>query len=126
MREHLTGAPDDFAALLARMQGTAAAGNLIARAANRQLGKSDREAAGVLSTAQRHTHFLDSPRMTSVLGRSDFSFADLKSAVATVFLVLPPDRLAIYARWLRLMLTQSLQDMARTPALPGAPVLYLL
>jgi type IV secretion system protein VirD4 len=126
VREHLTGAPDDFAALLARMQGTAAAGNLIARAANRQLGKSDREAAGVLSTAQRHTHFLDSPRMTSVLGRSDFSFADLKSTVATVFLVLPPDRLATYARWLRLMLTQSLQDMARTPALPGAPVLYLL
>jgi type IV secretion system protein VirD4 len=126
VREHLTGAPNDFAALLARMQGTAAAGNLIARAANRHVGKSDREAAGVLSTAQRHTHFLDSPRMIAVLGRSDFSFADLKSSVASVFLVLPPDRLATYARWLRLMLTQSLQDMARTPALPGAPVLYLL
>ena len=126
LREHLTAAPENFGALLARMQGSAAAGNLIARAANRQLGKSQAEAAGVLSTAQRHTHFLDSPRMTAVLRRSDFAFADLKSRVATVFLVLPPDRLATYARWLRLMLTQSLQDMARATAKPPAPVLYLL
>ncbi len=126
LRDLLTGAPEDFKALLTRMQGTAAAGNLIARAANRHRGKSDAEAAGVLSTAQRHTHFLDSPRMTAVLGRSDFSFADLKAGLATVFLVLPPDRLATYARWLRLMLTQSLQDMARTPARPAAPVLFLL
>ncbi|OYY05881.1 MAG: conjugal transfer protein TraG [Acidocella sp. 35-58-6] len=126
LRDLLTSAPEDFNALLSRMQGTAAAGNLIARAANRHRGKSDAEAAGVLSTAQRHTHFLDSPRMTAVLGRSDFSFADLKAGLATVFLVLPPDRLATYSRWLRLMLTQSLQDMARTPARPAAPVLFLL
>jgi type IV secretion system protein VirD4 len=126
LREHLTAAPDDFGALLVRMQHTPAAGNLIARAANRQLGKDGREAAGVLSTAQRHTHFLDSPRMTAVLGHSDFSFGDLKSGVASVFLVLPPDRLATYARWLRLMVTQSLQDMVQASAAPGFRVLYLL
>lgn len=126
LREHLTAAPDPFSALLGRMQGTAAAGGLIARAANRHRGKDNREAAGVLSAAQRHTHFLDSPRMTAVLDHSDFAFGDLKSRVATVFLVLPPDRLGTYARWLRLMLTQSLQDMARTPDKPPAPVLYLL
>jgi type IV secretion system protein VirD4 len=126
LREHLSAAPDSFMALLARMQGTMAAGGLIARAANRHLGKDRREAAGVLSAAQRHTHFLDSPRMTAALGRSDFAFGELKSRVATVFLVLPPDRLGAYARWLRLMVTQSLQDMARNPAKPPAPVLYLL
>jgi type IV secretion system protein VirD4 len=126
LREHLTTAPDTFTALLARMQGTAAAGGLVARAANRHRGKADREAAGVLSAAQRHTHFLDSPRMTAVLGRSDFAFGDLKSRIATVFLVLPPDRLGTYARWLRLMVTQSLQEMARTPGKPAVPVLYLL
>ncbi|WP_348771107.1 type IV secretory system conjugative DNA transfer family protein [Pannonibacter phragmitetus] len=71
------------------------------RAANRHLGKSDREAAGVLSAAQRHTHFLDSPRMTAVLGRSDFRFADLKARTTTVFLVLPPDRLATLAEFER-------------------------
>ena len=123
LRDHLTLAPQAFAALLSAMQ---AQGGLTTRAANRHLGKSDREAAGVLSAAQRHTHFLDSPRMTAVLGRSDFAFADLKATPATVFLVLPPDRLATYARWLRLMVAQGLTDLARAGAAPPRPVLFLL
>ncbi|MDZ7875644.1 MAG: type IV secretory system conjugative DNA transfer family protein [Rhizobium sp.] len=126
LREYLTVAPETFAALLKRMQESDEAGGLIARAANRHLGKSDREAAGVLSAAQRHTHFLDSPRMTTVLSRSDFRFADLKRNNVTVFLVLPPDRLSTYSRWLRLLVSQSLLDMARDPAKPPVPVLYLL
>lgn len=126
LREYLTLAPDSFSALLKRMQETDEAAGLIARAANRHLGKSDREAAGVLSAAQRHTHFLDSPRMTAILGRSAFRFADLKRGNASVFLVLPPDRLSTYSRWLRLLISQSLLDMARDPGKPAAPVLYLL
>ncbi|SEH98558.1 type IV secretion system protein VirD4 [Rhizobium tibeticum] len=126
LRAYLTQPPEDFAALLRRMQEISEAEGLIARAANRHLGKSDREAAGVLSAAQRHTHFLDSPRMTRVLGRSDFCFADLKKDNGTVFLVLPPDRLSTYSRWLRLLVTQGLLDMARTMDKPGLPVLYIL
>lgn len=126
LREYLTLAPERFAALLKEMQDMSDAGGLIARAANRHLGKSDREAAGVLSAAQRHTHFLDSPRMNRVLDESYFSFADLKRRNTTVFLVLPPDRLSTYSRWLRLLVTQSLLDMARTPEKPHTPVLYLL
>jgi len=123
LRHRLTLPPRDFTAELEAMQ---ARGGLVARAANRMLGKSDREAAGVLSSAQRHTHFLDSPRMGAVLERSDFTFADLKAAPATVFLVLPPDRLATYARWLRLMVAQALTDLARAPGRPTLPVLFLL
>jgi type IV secretion system protein VirD4 len=126
LRESLTLAPEIFAALLKEMQASPEAAGLVARAANRHLGKSDREAAGVLSAAQRHTHFLDSPRMTAVLGRSDFRFADLKRRSVSVFLVLPPDRLSTYSRWLRLLVAQSLTDMARDPAKPAVPVLYLL
>ncbi|HEV7435580.1 MAG TPA: type IV secretory system conjugative DNA transfer family protein [Pseudorhizobium sp.] len=126
LREYLTLSPEVFAALLKQMQENKKAGGLIARAANRHLGKSDREAAGVLSAAQRHTHFLDSPRMHRVLDDSFFSFADLKHRTATVFLVLPPDRLSTYSRWLRLLITQSLLEMARDQTRPQAPVLYLL
>jgi type IV secretion system protein VirD4 len=126
LREYLTLAPERFSGLLARMQDVNEANGLIARAANRHLGKSDREAAGVLSAAQRHTHFLDSPRMTAVLSGSDFRFVDLKRNNVTVFLVLPPDRLSTYSRWLRLLITQSLTDMARNPTSPARPILYLL
>ncbi len=130
LRHMLTLAPEAFRILLDEMQDSDAVNGLIARAANRHLGKSDREASGVLSAAQRHTHFLDSPRMTNVLSRSDFRFGDLKSEKATVFLVLPPDRLAAYSRWLRLLISQSLTEMARfspsSVSLAAPPVLYLL
>ena len=120
MRDTLTLAPAAFAALLANMQDSVGAGGLIARAANRQLGKSDREAAGVRSLAQRHTHFLDSPRIVASTTASDFIFAGLKDTTLTVFLCLRPDRLDTYARWLRLLVSQAVTDMARPPpALPG-------
>ena len=126
VRDYLTLAPDDFTALLTVMQASDGAGGLIARAANRYLSKSHREAAGVLSGAQRHTHFLDSPRIAQVVGGSDFVFADLKDSVATVFLILPPDRLDTYSRWLRLLVAQAINEMARSSAKPPRPVLFLL
>lgn len=126
VREYLTLAPNDFQTLLTTMQASIEARGLIARAANRFLGKSDREAAGVLSSAQRHTHFLDSPRIEDVVSQSDFTFAGLKKEVATVFLILPPDRLDTYARWLRLLLAQGLGELARSPDKPERPVLFLL
>lgn len=113
LRDYLTRPPKAFADLMTRMQESTSCDGLIARAANRHMGKSDREASGVLSSAQRHTHFLDSPRMRHVMQRSDFDFSGLKRATGSVFLVLPPDRLGAYARWLRLMINQSLMEMAR-------------
>jgi len=113
VREYLTLPPDSFAALLRLMQDSDHAHGLIARAANRFLGKADREAASVMSNAQRHTHFLDSPRMARTLERSTFRFSDLRRGIVSVFLVLSPNRLDAYARWLRLMVTESLHDIAR-------------
>ena len=43
-----------------------------------------------------------------------------------MFLCLPPDRLDTYARWLRLLVSQAVTDMARSPARPERPVLFLL
>ncbi len=54
VRDLLTLPPARFAALLEAMSDSLGAGGLVARAANRHLGKNDREAAGVLSSAQRH------------------------------------------------------------------------
>ena len=126
VRELLTAAPETFAAMLLMMQKSTCAGGLVARAANRHLSKTGREAAGVLSSAQRHTHFLDSRRMAAVLDHSDFRFEDLKAGTCTVFLVLPPDRLSTHARWLRLLVAQAIGALARSTARPAEPVLLLL
>ncbi|MEL6511451.1 MAG: type IV secretory system conjugative DNA transfer family protein [Pseudomonadota bacterium] len=121
VREYLTLPPDRLKALLELMQDSDEAGGLIARAANRFLGKADREAASVLSNAQRHTHFLDSPRIAKVTSRSDFQFSDLRHRITSVFLVLPPNRMDAYSRWLRLLVSQALQDIARDAEVSATP-----
>jgi type IV secretory pathway TraG/TraD family ATPase VirD4 len=86
--------PRAWEALLGSMLAAEdAAGRLVARAAARQLGKADHEAVGVLSSAQCHTHLLDSPRLAAGMACSDFRLHDLRTGSAMVFLVLPPDRM---------------------------------
>ncbi len=126
VRALLTLAPEPFNELLEEMQGTQAAGGLIARAAARILQKADRERSGVLSTAQSHTHFLDSPRMARVLERSTVDLSVLKREAVSVYLILPTDRMDAYARWLRLMIGCALLAMARTRGQPKERVLFLL
>jgi len=118
VRDYLTLPPERFRELLELMQQSDQAHGLIARAANRFLGKADREAASVLSNAQRHTHFLDSPRIVAAMSRSDLRFAGLRHGVTSVFLVLPPNRLDAYSRWLRLLVSEALQDIARDAERP--------
>ena len=121
VREYLTLPPDRMADLVKLMQDSDVADGLVARAANRFAGKADREAASVLSNAQRHTHFLDSPRIAKAMARSDFQFADLRHRITSVFLVLPPNRLDAYSRWLRLLVSQALQDIARDAEVSATP-----
>ena len=71
-------------------------------------------ASSVMSNAQRHTHFLDSPRIAGVLSRSDFHFSELRHRITSVFLVLPPNRMDAYSRWLRLLVSQALPRTYRT------------
>ena len=122
VREHLTAAPDDFEALLGAMAGSG--DPAVRRTANRVRQKADRERSGVVSSAQSHTHFLDSPRMAGVLARSTFDPADLRVAVGaggrlSVYLLLPPDRLDAFSRWLRLSVATALAAVARLGPLAG-------
>lgn len=127
VREHLAAAPAAFTDLLEAMQANPAAGGLVARAADRHLSKNDREGPSVRSAAQRHTHFLDGPRMAASLERSDFTFRDLRERSATVYLVLPPNRLATHARWLRVLVGEALFALSGSEALgTDRPVLFLL
>jgi len=97
-----------------------------ARSANGFLSKEAREASGVLSTALRHTSFLDDPRIASALSKSDFSFADLKRKPMTVYVVMPPDRLAAQVRFMRALVGSALAAITATAERPAYNVLFLL
>jgi type IV secretion system protein VirD4 len=126
VRTLLTLAPDSFAELLKDMRESTAAAGLVSRSAARILQKADRERSGVISTAQSHTHFLDSTRIASVMGRSTLDLSILKREPTSIYLILPSDRLEAYARWLRLMIACSLLAVARARGQGKERVLFLL
>jgi len=127
LRQILTQPESSLAALLKELsQDEETAHGMIARCANMFLGKADRERSGVLSTAQRHTAFLDDPRVVETLKSSDLDFQTLKTEVQTVFLVMPPDKLKAYSRYSRLVLGMALKAMTKTQGLPEHPVVFML
>ena len=126
LRSLLTLPPEPFGQLLEDMLESVEVGGLVSRAAARVMQKADRERSGVISSAQSYTHFLDSPRMATVLGHSSFGLSDLKRERMTLYLVLPPDRMDTYRAWLRLMTACAMLAMTRTPGPPRERVLFLL
>ena len=125
VRELLTLPREDFARLMERMKGSTLASGLVARASARLLQKEDKERSGVISTAQSHTHFLDSPRMARVMGRSTFDLSAINREKLSIYLILPAHYLDTYSRWLRLMIAAVLHEIARSPG-PEERVLFLL
>lgn len=125
LRDILSATPDEFAEIGLAMARSA---HLPVRAAAaRILAQNDEVRASILSTAQQNTHFLDSPALRENLSRSDFRFADLKGRnPATVYIVLPVDRIGTYSRWLRLLIALGIAQLARVPNEGARPVLFLL
>lgn len=125
LRDILTSTPDELAEI-----GMAMAESdhpVVVSSAARLVSKSENERSGVLSTAQQNTHFLESPALRQNLATSDFRFADLKGDTpASVYIVLPVDRLTTYNRWLRMLIALGIADLARNPAKPARPVLFML
>ena len=99
---------------------------LVAGAGNRIRQKADKEAAGVLSTAQSHTHFLDSQKIRAVTAKTTVNLMDLKKKPITVYLVLPADQLQNHGRWLRLMISMLLRSVTMTDERPDDDVLFML
>ncbi len=98
--------------------------------AARKLGRfrqESREIAGIISTAVTQTAFLDSKTLCeSMWGGEDIFSALLSPEGATIYLVLPVDKLQTYGRWLRIMVSIAIRTVARHPKRLPRPVLFML
>lgn len=90
--------------------------------------KSDREGDSVLSTARRHTKFLDYSALRTVLRGNDFDLRDLKRAPQgmTIYICFPATRIEMSRRLLRILINQLLDAAEREKTVPAAPVLACL
>ena len=122
--------PDPFTYLLYLMKRREEFDGIIAGAAQTILDMGDRERGGVLSTAKRQLNFVERPVMRRVLATSSFDIDAIKTDAngATIYLCLPPQRMADIGRWLRLVINTALDRMYEIEEEPatGKPVLFLL
>ncbi len=98
----------------------------IAAGANRFLEMSDRELAGVFSTAITQLEFLDGRVMGPVLESNDIRLSELKTGKATIYLCLPATRMGTHSRWLRVIINLALVALERERTKPDIPVLMVL
>jgi len=83
----------------------------------------------VISSARTQTNFLDSDKLNQNMETSDFSFDELCKGNVSIYLVLPPDKLQTYSRWLRLMVSIGIRAIARgrgSSSSHGLPALFVL
>jgi type IV secretory pathway TraG/TraD family ATPase VirD4 len=126
VRHLLTGGEERLHLVLKEMTETQAGFGLVARAAHGFLIKADRERSGVLSTAIRHTAFLDDPRIVDSMRRSDFDLRNIKRKRMTVFVALPPAKLSAYNRFLRGIVGLTLAAVTHDPVKPTYNVVFFL
>jgi type IV secretion system protein VirD4 len=86
----------------------------------------DREVSAIRRTAKVQTDWLDSSAMTKDLKGPAIDFSKIKEQPTTIYLVLPPERLATHGVWLRLMVTSILLPLLRSVETAPVPVLLML
>ncbi|MDD9911106.1 MAG: type IV secretory system conjugative DNA transfer family protein [Ahrensia sp.] len=79
-----------------------------------------------LEGARRHSKWLDSPAVSSVLDHSTFDLADLKKKPTTVYVVLPPQYLETHAAFMRLFVRCAINVMAVGGSGKGEKCLFIL
>lgn len=97
------------------MLNNPAAGRLPVTAANRVLGgKDNAEIQSILSNADKHTEWLESPTMREALtGKNTVDFAKMRQRKTTIFFVIPLDRMETENRFIRLFINTLIKQYVR-------------
>jgi type IV secretion system protein VirD4 len=86
--------------------------------------QQSRSLGDVIQTADEETRFLSDMALAESLSASDFSFADLKKRVVTVFVVLPMDYLDVCGKYFRLIVASALSELLAGKK--GVPLIILM
>lgn len=124
VRELLTD-PDLFKETIKKLQGMggvpARLGGMLAKQS-----ESEKESAGVISTANTHTAFLDSNLIAPTVNTSTFSADVLLQPGTTIYFCLPVEQLDAQRNFLRLLVSTLLRHVMRHGVKNGGETLFLL
>ncbi len=89
---------------------------------------ADETYSGVMSNLSESTKFLSDPQVKAATARSSFSMNDLASQKATVYVVIPTERMDTQKTWLRLVIAAAMHVFKHPQATPayGHRCLFLI
>lgn len=80
----------------------------------------------LIDSLNTHLRIWDNEGLRRATARSDFRFEALKDSPATVYLVLPFEKIPPYSTFVRMLFAAALDAMLRNPRKPDVPVLFVL
>jgi type IV secretion system protein VirD4 len=86
----------------------------------------DRELGSTMSNVQRHTNLFDSPLIVDSTSSTDWNPAELRRRRMTVYLIVPPDKLVVWAAWTRVVMGSLLRIITRGTPTEKNPVLFMV
>lgn len=125
VRKMITLPENDFLALMQGAIGHPAAFEVISRCASKIVGTPERERGSIISTAQRHTAFLDDPRIAETLSGSDFDLSRIKQDNMSVYLVFPGDKIRPYRSFIRGFFGLAMSAVTATQQRPSENIVFV-
>lgn len=126
VRQMITLPEEQFLALMHAGSTSPDGFGIIARCCAKIAGTPDKERGSIISTAQRHTSFMDDPRIAETLSGSDFDLSKIKEQNLSVYVVLPPDKLSAYRSFARGFFGLAMSAITANQFVPKEKVLFLL
>ncbi len=90
------------------------------------VGYSEKMQSSILATINAGMSIWDTPEIAEAVERTDLPFGNLKTEVATIYVVLPFDKMGDYGAFLRLMVGQFYQAMIKGAKAEGIPVACII
>lgn len=118
--------PEERVEALETMKRSELWGGMLSRLGHQAAVHSDKQLAGVLATANRHTAFLDTLKVAASTSSSSFDPMELRTGKVTVYLVLPPEHLKSQAGLLRMWIGTLLRACVRGGATEANRVQFVL
>jgi type IV secretion system protein VirD4 len=126
MVRHILKSRHRFNDAIVAMQLVTSHGGLIAGYGHMLTWYVEKELAGIQTTISRFTSWLDSPAMQAITTTSTFDPRKFKSCKATLYLVLPPERLKTLSPLMRMWISTMLRAAARGVPDESQKILFLL
>ena len=116
----------ELQAALEFMKGSDALDGMLARAAGAILSMPEKEFGSVLSSANRHTNFLDSPLIRANTASTSFPIRSVAKKPTSVYLILPAQYIFSHARLMLLWINSFLLVVKQAGAREDHEILFML